>query len=216
MRNQMEVARRLYVYLVSFISLMVLLTGVSDLLRLLSEMLFGATQNVLNREYLRDQFSLWGALVLVGGTVWVIHWIFAQRSVAPSNPEAEQERRSVLRKLLIYAVLFVTLWQVFFALSNLLRSVALLIFKQTDQTLGEIISATVPQLLVYGIAWLYYWRVRTADNAISPEQGRESTVRRWYFYLVCFVTLSALMFAASDLARHIWESITAGSQPFLA
>src|SRR5438105_3394847 len=211
MRNQMEVARRLYVYLVSFISLMVLLTGVSDLLRLLSEMLFGATQNVLNREYLRDQFSLWGALVLVGGTVWVIHWIFAQRSVAPSNPEAEQERRSVLRKLLIYGVLFVTLWQVFFALSSLLRDVALFIFGQRDQTLGDIISNTVPQLLVYGVAWLYYWRVRTNDNAISPEQGREETVRRWYFYLVAFFTLWVLMATLSDLTRLIWEQITAGT-----
>src|SRR5205085_5518426 len=110
-----------------------------------------------------------------------------------SDPEAEQERRSVLRKLLIYAVLFVALWQVFFALNDLLRNMALLIFGHSDQVLGDVISNTVPQLLVYGIAWLYYWRVRTEDNATSPERGRESTVRRWYFYLACFVTLSVLM-----------------------
>src|SRR5437868_852721 len=140
----MLVARRVYVYLISFISLMVLLTGASNLLRLLSEMAFGTTQNVVNTEYLRDQFSLWGALLLVGGAVWAIHWILAQRSVASTNPEVEQERRSVLRKLLIYAVLFVSLWQVSFALGGLLRSVGLYIFKQGNLVPGNIISDTIP------------------------------------------------------------------------
>ena len=133
----MLVARRVYIYLISFISLMVLLSGASNLLRLLSEMALGTARNVVNTDYLRDQFSLWSALLLVGGVVWAIHWILAQRGVASSNPEAEHERRSVLRKLLIYGVLFVALWQVFFALSNLLRSMGLFIFGQSDQMPGD-------------------------------------------------------------------------------
>lgn len=205
----MQVARRVYIYLVTFISIQMLLGGASGLLRLLTEMVLGSSRDVLNSaSYLREQFSLSGSILVVGALVWIVHWMLAQRSVSPSNPGAIQERLSVLRKLLIYGVLFVAQWQVFFALGQLLRELLVSAFATPTSSLGESVANSVPTLLVYSIAWLYYWRVGYNDNSLTPEDERAATVRRWYFYLVSYGTLSVLMFTASDLAWRFWRALT--------
>jgi hypothetical protein len=212
----MQVARRIYLYLVTFISLQMLLAGASGLLRLLTEMALGISRDVLNSaSYLREQFSLSGSITLVGALVWIVHWMLAQRSVSPSNPDAIQERLSVLRKLLIYAVLFVALWQIVSALYTLLRDLALSLISTPTTNLSESLAGSVPTLLVYGIAWLYYWRVRTSDDSLTPEDGRAATVRRWYFYLVSYGTLSILMFFASDLGRQLWRALTGAESSYV-
>jgi hypothetical protein len=205
----MQVARRVYIYLVTFISLLVMLAGAVGLLQLLVELALGSSRGVLNDSgFVRQQFSTSGALMLVGALVWTIHWILARRSVSASNPDADQERLSVLRKLLIYGVLFVAAWQIFFALSQLLRDVFLWLFSIPITDMGQAIADTVPALFVYSIAWLYYWRVAYNDNRLTPEDTRCATVRRWYFYLVSYGTLSILMFYTADLGRRLWEAGT--------
>src|SRR5438874_11335181 len=209
----MQVARRIYIYLVTFISLQMLLAGASGLFRLLTEMALGIPRDVLSgTSYLREQFSLSGSITLVGALVWSVHWVLAQRSVSQSNPDARQERLSVLRKLLIYGVLFVALWQIFFALGGLLRELVLSLFSTPTTDLSESVAGSVPTVLVYAIAWLYYWRVGFKDGSLTSQDGRAATVRRWYYYLVCYGTLSALMFVSSDLGRQLWRALTgAGS-----
>ncbi len=205
----MQVARRVYIYLVTFISLLVMLAGAVGLLQLLVEMTLGGSRGVLNDAGVeRQQFSSSGALMLVGALVWTIHWMLAQRSVSASNRNADQERLSVLRKLLIYGVLFVAAWQIFFALAQLLRSIFLALFSTPVTYMGQVLADTVPALFVYSIAWLYYWRVAYNDNRLTPEDTRCATVRRWYFYLVSYGTLSILMFYTADLGRRLWEAGT--------
>jgi hypothetical protein len=209
----MQVARRIYIYLTAFISLQVMLAGVVGLLNLLIGMALTGSRGVVGDDiYLRQRFSTSGAILLVGGLVWAIHWILAQRSVAPSNPNAWQERLSVLRKLLIYGVLFVSAWQVFFAAGRLLSQLFLSLFSTIDLDLGQTLADAIPTMFVYSILWLYYWRVAHNDNLLTPEDRRAATIRRWYFYLICYGTLSALLFAMADLLRHLWELVTkAGS-----
>ncbi|MEP6776452.1 MAG: DUF5671 domain-containing protein, partial [Chloroflexota bacterium] len=205
----MQVARRVYIYLVTFISLLVMLAGAVGLLQLLVQMALGGSRGVLNDAgFERQQFSSSGALMLVGALVWTIHWMLAQRSVSVSNPSAAQERLSVLRKLLIYGVLFVSAWQVFFALTQLLRNILLSLFSAPVTDMGQALADTVPALFVYSIAWLYYWRVAYNDNRLTPEDTRCATIRRWYFYLVSYGTLSILMFYTADLGRRLWEAST--------
>jgi len=205
----MQVARRVYIYLVTFISLLVMLAGAVGLLQLLVELALGSSRGVLNDSgFVRQQFSTSGALMLVGTLVWTIHWLLARRSVSVSNPGAEQERLSVLRKLLLYGVMFVSAWQVFFALSQLLRNTFLSLFSTAITDMGQTLADTVPSLFVYSIAWLYYWRVAYNDNRLTPEDTRCATVRRWYFYLVSYGTLSILMFYTADLGRRLWEAST--------
>src|SRR4051794_14259391 len=105
----MLVTRRLYIYIITFISLFMLLAGISNLLRLLLGLwLDQAGSGISGDYYRREQFSLWGAIMVVAGIIWTIHWILAQRQVNPTRPGAIPERQAVQRKLLIYATLLVT------------------------------------------------------------------------------------------------------------
>jgi hypothetical protein len=214
----MQIARRVYLYLVTFISLQLVLSGAANLLRLLAELVLGTTRNTLlfTSDYRREQFSLWGAVLLVGAPVWAIHWYLAQRGVAAARPEAAQERRSVLRKLLIYAVLGVALWQVLFAFANLVRAFLLAFSAVGDRVLRDTAGGAVATLLAYGAGWAYYWWVRNADNAVAPETQGAATVRRWYFYLANYATLSVTMWATAQLARHVWELLTTQSTAVLS
>jgi hypothetical protein len=206
----MKVARRIYIYLISYISLLLMLSGASDLLRLLLDAILGTPAPIVDASYQREQYSRAGAMLLVGAVVWAIHWMLAQRSVAGGGPEATEERLSVLRKLLIYGVLFTTAAQVFFALYGLIQGVLALHAGPGAESLSGVVSRTVPTLLVYGIGWLYYQQVRRRDNAVTPERGGAATVRRWYYYLVNFGALSFAMSGIAGLARYVWELITTG------
>lgn len=207
----MQVARRIYIYLITFISLQVMLAGAVGLLRLLVEMALGSSRDTLNDSgFVREQFANSGAIMLVGALVWIIHWMLAQRSVSASNPDAAHERLSVLRKLLIYGVLLVSAAQIFFALGRLLRDIFFSLLSSPDADLSQSVAETVPALFVYSIVWLYYWRVAYNDNRLTPEDSRCATIRRWYFYLASYATLSALMLFTADLGRRLWEDVTRG------
>jgi hypothetical protein len=201
----MHVARRVYLYLVAFISLMMLLTGATNLLRLLAEIAFDLPRPFSSTEhYARDQFSLWGAVLLVSTAVWSIHWLLIRRTVAADQSGAE--RRTVWRKLFLYAVLFVSSWLIFFATFDLVRA---LTGGGGDLRSRRMLSDAAPALLVYGLAWFYHWITRRDDLAHAPETGAGATVARWYVYLVTYGGLSGLLWGLSELARQLWRAITA-------
>src|SRR5690348_4786227 len=107
----MQVARRLYIYLVTYISLLTLAIGTANLIRLILQAVSGFTYYELSdQKYYRDQFSLYGAITLVGALVWAVHWLLARRSIDPARSDAILETNSVLRKLLIYGVLLTAVW----------------------------------------------------------------------------------------------------------
>ncbi len=214
----MRVARQVYLYAVSYISLLMVLAGASNLLQLLLRTALGipVDRYGLGGDNARQQFSLWAAMLVVGGVVWAIHWWLAQRGVASANPDAAAERRSVLRKLFLYGVMATALWQVAFALADLIRTTLQPDGSDFGATPAEIRIAGGAQLLVYGLAWLYHWRVRGQDDRVVPETGPAATVRRWYFYLAGYVLLSALLIQAATLLGFVWKMLTGGDLPWAA
>ena len=213
----MQVVRRVYLYLISFISLWMMLSGASNLLRLLLEMALGLSREdfgFLGGDYWRNQFSLWGATLVVGALVWAVHWFIAQRTVSSSDPAADDERRSVLRKLFLYGVIAATLWQVAVATAQILMALMSPFLSTVGDDLALVVSSAFPQLLVYGIGGLYYWYVLRQDNQAASEEGRPATIRRWYLYLVSYVALSVLMAQLTSLVRFLWQVATDPSRPW--
>lgn len=215
----MQNARRIYLYLISYISLLMVLGGVSTLLRLLIEAALGATRGggagFNDAAYQREQFSFGAAVLLVGGIVWAIHWLLVQRSVAPTQPAAAEERQSGLRRFFLYAVLATTLWNVAFAGQQLLfLGLRAPPTAAPSATLPFSGSAALVGLLVYGLAGAYYWRVLRQDLAATPETATGATLHRLYSYLVCYVTLTVVLVQTATLARLLWEALTAGTPPW--
>jgi len=196
----MATVRRLYFYLVAFISLMMLMVGLMLLAQL---MLAGQFEK-------REEISLNAALILVGLPIYVGHWLSMQRAVA----RGDEERGAALRKLYFYAVLAVTALVAMDSATNLLRTGLKWLFGATPAGDWDEISGWITGLVVPAVLWVYQWRLMRRDAAIEPEVGRQAMLRRLYFYLLGGVGLFFLFLGLertlTGLARLLIEGVALG------
>lgn len=207
----MQTIRRLYVYLMSGISLGVLAAGLIGLFSLLfSELgltggdpLFSGGGNPV-----AERLSLSAALTGVALPVWLLHWWLAERSLASANPAAESERRSIVRALYLSLVLLASvLWAVFSA-GDLLRGVI-------ARLLGEELFTPSPPsdslawTIVMGSIWLYHAWVRVRDLRAGPLRGAAAWLPRVYLYVVTGIGALVLLFGASELVNATVTAIFA-------
>src|SRR5258708_34297385 len=73
----------------------------ANLAQLMIDLVLSAPLLASTQSYVRDAVSLWGATALVGLPVWLLHWLWIQRT-ARADPD---ERTSTLRRLYLYVVL---------------------------------------------------------------------------------------------------------------
>src|SRR5258707_10833086 len=73
----------------------------ANLAQLMIDAILSAPLVTSTNSFVRDSVSLWGATALVGLPVWLLHWLWIQRT-ARAHPD---ERASTLRRLYLYAVL---------------------------------------------------------------------------------------------------------------
>ncbi len=106
----MQTVRRLYLYLMSGISLGVLLVGLNILLTVVLHALgIGRGELLGGSESDRQALSLAAALIVVGLLVWGVHWLLVERSLRPDNPQRDAERGAGERALYFTLVLAVLL-----------------------------------------------------------------------------------------------------------
>jgi hypothetical protein len=95
--STLEVARRIYLYVIAAVGLTLLGIGLSNLLELafsqLDEDWRDANLLVGGAGDIRRQVSAHVAMLLVALPIWMIHWYFAERAVARDD----SERRSTVR-----------------------------------------------------------------------------------------------------------------------
>ena len=92
----MKSIRRLYFYLVAFISIEVVLWGLVSLLRSIVDQSISGGADALAQAL---------ALILVGVPFFLIHWLWAQRAAARD----EEEQNASLRAVFLYGILLATL-----------------------------------------------------------------------------------------------------------
>src|SRR3712207_4961414 len=137
---------------------------------------------------LRGRVSYSGALVGIGLVGWLIHWWLAERPVRRGDAV---ERRSGIRKLFLYLVLFVGGLMLLFDGRQLLADLLAAAFGQlrASQLVAGDVLQPLASLVVIGPFWAYYARIAARDRAILPEAGAGATLRRWCVYALAFVGL---------------------------
>ena len=209
----MQTVRRLYVYLLSGISLGVLAYGLIVLLDVIFGQLGIGQGTLIGRDgdnWARQQLSLAAALIGVGLPVWGIHWWFAERGLHPDRPNAEDERASVVRALYLSVVLDVLLGFGAFAARDLVREAVLgfLPRPSADFYYGNTNPAmSLASLLVAAAAWGYHVAIRRRDMARGPLHGAAAWLPRIYVYGATLVALSVTLQAFGDLARYAGETV---------
>lgn len=205
----MQTARRLYVYLLSGISLGVLLTGLTMLLGLLLESLgLGPSGEALfdRGEGNRQQLTVAAAITAVGLPLWLAHWTAAERSVRVDRPTAAAERTSDVRGLYFAIAMGALLLVTAMALSSLIRE-SILGATGSAIDYGSGIGGDLAALLVAGAAWAYHVWMRSRDWARGPMTGGGAALPRTYLYVAAFIGLWVFLTGFTSLMELAGRAI---------
>ena len=202
----MQTVRRLYVYLLSGITLGFLVFGLITLVETGLGALGVAGGGIGGR---REQLSLAAALIGVGLPVWAIHWWFAERGLDPARPGAEDERRSTVRALYLTVVMVVLLSFGAFAARDLIREFVLGFLPRPpgDYYPSSDTTRSLATLLVTALAWGYHVAIRRRDLGRGPLEGAAAWLPRLYLYGATLTGLLIMLQAFGDLAVYAGETI---------
>ncbi|MCI0550178.1 MAG: DUF5671 domain-containing protein [Anaerolineae bacterium] len=192
----MKSIRRLYFYLVAFISIEVVLWGLVGLLRSIVDDTVSGGADALAQAL---------ALILVGVPIFLIHWLWAQRA-SSSDPE---EKSATLRAVFLYAILLGTLIPV---VQNLLAFIDRALIQATgleverafrafsEQTLADNFIA----ILMNGVVAAYFWNILHGEWATLNDKENFSEVRRLYRYIWMLYGLLMTVFGAQQILRYLF------------
>ncbi len=195
----MRTIRRIYFYLVSFISILTLVWGITNLLRSIANQQTTGNQSTI--------LSAGLAQVLVSIPIFLLHWLIVQRDARKS----EEEKNSLVRALFLYAVLISTLIPVvqnFMALLNrlLLQGARLNPERAVFggyQTLSDNLIAVGVNLILAA----YFYRILRSDWATSTDTGNLVDLRRLYRYVWMLYSLGLSVIGVQKLVTYIlaWQ-----------
>jgi hypothetical protein len=188
--------RRLYFYLVAFISIEVVLWGLVGLLRSIAEDTISGGADALAQAL---------ALILVGVPIFLFHGVWVQRAAA----REEEEKTATLRAVFFYAILLATLIPV---VQNLLSFIdralvqgaglgvgrAFVLFR--EQTLADNLIAIV----MNGIVAAYFWNILREEWPTLPDKENFTEVRRLYRYIWMLYGLLMTVFGAQQVLRFLF------------
>ena len=165
--------RRLYFYVVAFVSLMMTVTGVVMLIQFILGQHRGQCV-VISDSTVRLAAGV--SLLIVGAPLWFFHWRYIQRAVA----EQPVETRSILRKLYIYITLAVAGSIAIYTAYDLLNWIF-----GTEDFSGYSIAAVI----IWSGVWAFHWLIEEREGQPTPET---IVIRRLYIYIASLVGLIML------------------------
>ncbi len=215
----MQTARRLYVYLLSGISLGALVVGISMLLTVLLERLgLGPSGDFVfgGEDAIRQQLTIASAVTAVSLPVWLIHWLVAERSVRPDRPAASIERTSAVRGLYFALAMGALLLAAATGVATVLEAVVLRL-AGGDSFGSRSIGGGMALAIAAGAAWAYHIRLRTRDWSRGPMAGAGAWLPRTYLYVATFaglmLLLSGIVGFIELLGRLILDEAPAFAEP---
>ncbi|MGZ8562611.1 MAG: DUF5671 domain-containing protein [Candidatus Limnocylindria bacterium] len=206
----MQTVRRLYLYLMSGVTLGVLLVGLQSVLVVLFDAIgldrgsFGFSSDP---ESTRQQLSLAAALIGVGLPVWGIHWGLAQRGLRPGAPRAEEERGSTVRAFYLTLALGLLLAVGASAASDLLRGLFQQMLGAPSNFGTPDVANSLAIVAVTGVAWAYHISIRRRDMRVGPLGGAAAWLPRVYLYGAALGGLFAGLAGVAGLLTTIGDAL---------
>ena len=195
----MATIRRIYIYLVSAISLQALTWAVIALLRNLFIRPKGANPAAV-------AFQI--AVILVSIGVFLVHWLWSERLAGKD----EEERSATLRRLYLFGTLagflapFVANAFSMFTYLFGVRPPTYSEFARLGQ--GSTIVYHLLALVVLAPLWFYHQRVLARDTRGIPIEGAAATIQR--LYLIGFSTFGLVMTSVAIIHTVRWISFQFG------
>ena len=201
----MSTIRRVYFYAVSIITLGIFAAGLQTLIQLLLDTISGSSRvRIETSGYAVEQLSLGLAMLIIGGTLWLLFWRIIGRQVADNVVETGSTIRKLYLNLIILAAGVVSLY----------RAVEFLNWLMAGAPGENFASEALAILIVTVIIWIYHWRISEAEGHPTPAAR---TLRRWYIYILSSwglvgMTVALVQFLTNTILHlPFWgESISGG------
>ncbi len=192
----MKTIRRFYFYLLSLISIWVVIWAVVNLLRTIFD-----HQNLSSPV---DWLAGGIAFVVVGVPIFWLHWSTAQKDAQRDNEEAT----SRIRALFIYTMPFVTGIPITYALLAILNRLLVQLLGQPPNaaTLGASQSHldNLIALAANLIILIYFWRILQADWQHPGEHENLQDFSRLHRFIWMVYGLGLVVFGAQQILRFIF------------
>ena len=195
----MKSIRRLYFYLVAFISIEVVVWGLVGLLRSIANDTISGGADALAQAL---------ALILVGVPIFLVHWSWIQRASAGDD----EEKTATLRAIFFYAILLTTLIPVVHNLLSfidraLIQAAGLGVERAFGAFRSQTLADNLIAILMNGVVAAYFWNVlrnewRTFSDAAQAESFAD--VRRLYRYIWMLYGLLMTVFGAQQVLRFLF------------
>jgi hypothetical protein len=195
----MKSIRRLYFYLVAFISIEVVVWGLVGLLRsVVDETISGGA----------DALAQALALILVGVPIFLVHWLWAQRAAARD----EEEKTSTLRAVFFYAILLATLIPVVqnilsFIDRALIQAAGLGVGRAFSPFRNQTLADNLIAIVMNGVVAAYFWNILRGEWATLKDPIRVENfaeVRRLYRYIWMLYGLLMTVFGTQQILRFLF------------
>jgi hypothetical protein len=195
----MGIAKRLYLYAVSTISLLVLSIGLYNLVAVaLGEIADALGATVIGGESSgREQLSLAIALVVVGAPVFAIHWWLVGRGWHGTDEAAADDRHSAIRAFHMGLAATVALSVAMYAAIQLLDRGFRAVLGVADGY-GRA-ADEVAMILVAAPVWWFHMTRRNADLRHDRLLGAAAWLTRLHRYGWAFIGLMAFLIGASQV-----------------
>ncbi|MEP7082095.1 MAG: DUF5671 domain-containing protein [Chloroflexota bacterium] len=210
---------RFYLYLATFVSLLVLLFGLTGLVELVGRLLldapaFGPTDTGWWAYPLATSVSS----VVVGGGVWLGHWLFAQRLLGDPGWRGASERPARLRLAYYLIVIVVTAAVALGQLSSGVAAGLRAAFgvseaSESGQILGLILLPLIGAA-IFAAAWLIHRRWLAQEAEAVAVDDRVRNAGRLQEYGTALVGLAFAAVGVSGLIGVVINAVLTGGRTF--
>ena len=194
--------RRLYLYVVSAASLVVLALGLVNLGATILLFVF----NDPNAQQNRTALAIYAAMSIVALPVWGVHFWFAQR-FATRDP---YERTSAIRHLYLYLACLgfavASMVNVAVTLGEALRPV----LDNQGMNAEMVAQGAWATVVTVDILAIHFF-IAVRDRQAVHEEGRSATLRRWYMYTALLVGLLTMLSFTQQLLMTAWTALVAAT-----
>jgi hypothetical protein len=197
----MKIIQRIYLYLVSAISL----TAITWALILLARLILSEG---IGQGQITELASLL-AVIIVGLPIFLFHWLIAQR-MAARNPA---DRASIIRHVFLWLMMGIgavpVIANVYRLLDNLLLSglgSQHVNYYPYDLTIPEHLAA----IIIWGIIWFYLWRQVQTDDRLIPPNADRLGLRRIYLLVFAETGLVMTTLGAITLLQTLMQTAATG------
>lgn len=196
--------RQLYSYLSAGTGLAMGTLALINILRWILEKIFYPQPNLLETNFV---ISSEVARIIIGTILWFIFWTFAQRAYA--NP-LKEERSSVIRKIYLYLVLFLSIILVVISASFVLVDVfnGWLGLPASPDPTAKFLPISI--FAIIGMIWIYHNSVLKKDASLEEEIEQQANVRRIFTYLMAGVGFAALSISLGGVVSVLIRSVYHG------